>query len=51
MKREILRRLERLEGGLLTIIQLNHLFSERADRLEKRIEILEGQEPGGEKQS
>ncbi len=43
MSKPTLKRLERIEQGMLTLLQLNHLFSERTDELEKEIENLKSQ--------
>jgi len=43
MSKPTLKRLERIEQGMLTLLQLNHLFSERTDELEKEIETLKSQ--------
>ncbi len=34
-------RVERLEQGFLTFLKLGHLFSERVDQLEKKLEQVE----------
>ncbi len=41
MNRPTIKRLERIEQGMLTLLQLNRLFSERTDELEKRVERTE----------
>ncbi len=43
MSKPTLKRLQRIEQGMLTLLQLNHLFSERADELEKELEQLKSQ--------
>ncbi len=41
MSKPTIKRLERIEQGMLTLLQLNRLFSERTDELEKRVERAE----------
>jgi len=41
MSKPTIKRLERIEQGMLTLLQLNRLFSERTDELEKRVERTE----------
>ena len=43
MSKPTIKRLERIEQGMLTLLQLNHLFSERTDELEKEIKNLKSQ--------
>jgi len=43
MSKPTIKRLERIEQGMLTLLQLNHLFSERTDELEKEIKDLKSQ--------
>lgn len=43
MGKPTIKRLERIEQGMLTLLQLNRLFSERTDELEKEIKQLKSQ--------
>ena len=44
MSKPTLKRLERIEQGMLTLLQLNHLFSERTDEIEKELKQLKSQQ-------
>ncbi len=43
MSKPTFKRLERIEQGMLALLQLNHLFSERTDELEKELKVLKSE--------